>query len=185
MVLQSLEGLPLRHLNKVIIIITIIINIIYLVCLSWCRPISLTIPSFCLFFFLSRTLLNLCDPPLVFYLRYCSTGYHAEENSSLHILQYSSFVERIHGISAANAVPSKVKQSNGTFCIQVREISCYLLLIIKSLNNMKETTSRWIQITVIPFLSKKCTFGTERVSVLEICLSYKVLKMTGQKKRRD
>ena len=34
MVLQSLEGLPLRHLNKVIIIITIIINIIYLVCLS-------------------------------------------------------------------------------------------------------------------------------------------------------
>lgn len=137
------------------------------------------------FFFLSRTLLNLCDPPLVFYLRYCSTGYHAEENSSLHILQYSSFVERIHAISAENAVPSKVKQSNGTFCIQVREISCYLLLIIKSLNNMKETTSRWIQITVIPFLSKKCTFGTERVSVLEICLSYKVLKMTGQKKRRD
>ena len=118
------------------------------------------------FFFLSRTLLNLCDTPLVFYLRYCSTGYHAEENSSLHILQYSSFVERIHAISAENAVPSKVKQSNGTFCIQVREISCYLLLIIKSLNNMKETTSRWIQITVIPFLSKKCTFGTERVSVL-------------------
>ena len=63
-------------------------------------------------------------------------------------------------------MPSKVKQSNGTFCIQVREISCYLLLIIKSLNNMEETTSRWIQITVIPFLSKKCTFGTERVSVL-------------------
>ena len=137
------------------------------------------------FFFLSRTLLNLYDTPLVFYLRYCSTGYHAEENSSLHILQYSSFVERIPAISAENAVPSKVKQSNGTFCIQVREISCYLLLIIKSLNNMKETTSRWIQITVIPFLSKKCTFGTDRVSVLEICLSYKVLKMTGQKKRRD
>lgn len=63
-------------------------------------------------------------------------------------------------------MPSKVKQSNGTFCIQVREISCYLLLIIKSLNNMEETTSRWIQITVIPFLSKKCTFGIERVSVL-------------------
>ena len=56
------------------------------------------------------------------------------------------------------------------------EILCYLLLIIKSLNNMKETTSRWIQITVIPFLFKKCTFGTERVSVLEICLSYRVLE---------
>lgn len=154
MVLQSLEGLPLRHLNKVIIIITIIINIIYLVCLSWCRPISLTMPSFFFFFFESRTLLNLCDPPLVFYLRYCSTGYHAEENSSLHILQYSSFVERNY-CRERSAVESKTKQWN---VLHTSWRDFILLLIIKSLNNMKETTSRWIQITVILFLSKKCRF---------------------------
>ena len=81
-----------------------------------------------------------------------------------------------------SAVESKTKQWN---VLHTSWRDFILLLIIKSLNNMKETTSRWIQITVIPFLSKKCTFGTERVSVLEICLSYKVLKMTGQKKRRD
>ena len=84
--------------------------------------------------------------------------------------------------SERSAVESKTKQWN---VLHSSWRDFILLLIIKSLNNMKETTSRWIQITVIPFRSKKCTFGTERVSVLEICLSYKVLKMTGQKKRRD
>lgn len=185
MVLQSLEGLPLRHLNKVIITITIIINILYLVCLSWCRPISLTMLSFFLFFFFkSHTAKSLWSSfgvlPEILLNRLPCLGKLIASHFAVFIFRGKNSCNFCRERSAVES-----KQSNGTFCIQVREISCYLLLIIKSVNNMEETTSRWIQITVIPFLSKKCTFGTERVSVLEICLSYKVLKMTGQKKRRD
>lgn len=156
MVLQSLEGLPLRHLNKVIIIITIIINQHHIPRMSVVMSSYFFDDAvlFFFFFFESRTLLNLCDPPLVFYLRYCSTGYHAEENSSLHILQYSSFVERNY-CRERSAVESKTKQWN---VLHTSWRDFILLLIIKSLNNMKETTSRWIQITVILFLSKKCRF---------------------------
>ena len=54
-----------------------------------------------------------------------------------------------------SAVESKTKQWN---VLHTSWRDFMLLLIIKSLNNMKETTSRWIQITVILFLSKKCRF---------------------------